>query len=192
VKTLILASSSVYRQKLMQRFMLPFKVISPGIDETALQESGLAPESVALQLAEAKAKQVLGRNRESIVLGSDQLVNLDGEILGKPGNQARAVEQLQKLSGKTHQLITAIVLVSAQKQLTHIDTTLITMRELNPQEILKYVRQDNPVDCAGSYKIEQLGTTLLTSIETKDPAAIEGLPLIALGELLRQFGFALP
>lgn len=176
----------------MQRFMLPFKVISPGIDETALQESGLAPESVALQLAEAKAKQVLSRNRESIVLGSDQLVNLEGEILGKPGNQARAVEQLQKLSGKTHQLITAIVLVSAEKQLTHIDTTLITMRELNSQEILKYVRQDNPVDCAGSYKIEQLGTTLLTSIETKDPAAIEGLPLIALGELLRQFGFSLP
>ena len=176
----------------MQRLTLPFKVIAPGVDETSLQSSGLAPESVALQLAEAKARHVLGRNRDSIILGSDQLVNLDGEILGKPGNQARAVEQLQRLSGKTHQLITAIVVLSSEKMLSHVDTTLITMRELTNQEILKYVRQDNPVDCAGSYKIEQLGTTLLRSIETRDPDAIEGLPLIALSDLLRQFGFALP
>lgn len=189
---LILASTSPYRKNLLVRLGVPFVAIAPEVDERAYPTDGLTPEQIAVALAKAKAEAVHARNRESVVIGSDQLVSQGGEIFGKPGNQAAAVEQLKRLSGHLHELITAVHVIAGKETLSHVDITRITMRELSQDEILRYVRKDNPVDCAGSYKIEKLGCALLKEIQNSDPTAIEGLPLTAVAEMLRRVGYTLP
>jgi septum formation protein len=192
VQKLILASTSTYRKNLMQRLQLPFVAVAPEVDERAFPTEGLAPSQIATALAKAKADAVFHRNKDAVVIGSDQLVSLDGEIFGKPGNQAAAVDQLRRLSGRRHELVTAVYIVSAKDSMAYLDTSELEMRELNQEEILRYIRRDNPVDCAGAYKIEKLGPTLLKNIRNSDPTAIEGLPLIAVADMLRKFGYALP
>lgn len=194
---LVLASTSPYRKTLLAQLKLPFETCSPDCDEDAFKRSGLPPQALAEKLAVEKALAVARSQSQSqpdaFVLGCDQLVDLDGEVLGKPGTEACARAQLEKMNGRCHRLITAIALACPDgRVLLHTDLTELTMRRLSGAEIARYVAHDKPLDCAGSYKIEQLGITLFESVACADFSAIGGLPLIALTSLLRAEGFTLP
>lgn len=181
-----LASTSPYRQKLLARLGLAFRVAAPPVDEETIHER--TPKALALARAIAKARAVAELHPSALVLGSDQVCALDDEVLSKPGTEEKARAQLAKLSGKTHHLYTAIALVSAEDMLTHVDTSHLTMRTLTADAIASYVRREMPLDCAGSYKIENLGIALLETVVTDDTTGIEGLPLLATCRLLRTLG----
>jgi septum formation protein len=190
---LILASSSAYRRELLGRLQLPFEVIVPAIDESALP--GEAPETTALRLARAKAQAVAARAPGSIVIGSDQVATLDGEQIGKPGNHAKALAQLQKMRGRSVVFHTALCLwddracaLTGGAHLENIQTT-VTFRNLPDAELDAYLRIEQPYDCAGSAKNEGLGIAILERIDSTDPTALTGLPLIALTGMLRKAGF---
>ncbi len=194
-KKLVLASSSPYRKQLLQRLMIDFSCSSPELDEDGFKQRGLAPLELALELAKAKAEEVLKKyvnnSQTVIVIGSDQLLSCGSDILGKPGSKEKALEQLQFLSGKTHQLITAMAVVSNDKDAkmaTHVDTTTLTMRNLGKAQLQRYVDQDNPINCAGSYMLESSGIILFEKIDSQDQTAIVGLPLIELTTILSGFG----
>jgi septum formation protein len=189
---LVLASTSPYRRQLLERLGVPFRCVSPGVDEPAFQALGLEPWALAGRLAEEKARAVARREPGSLVLGGDQVATIDGEVLGKPGSVEKAVEQLVRLSGREHRLITAIALVRDEEILSYTDMTRLTMRSLDRDEIRRYVEADRPIDCAGGYKLEARGITLFERIESEDHSAVTGLPLIALTGLLRLRGFAIP
>jgi septum formation protein len=190
---LVLGSTSPYRRELLARLRVPFDVLGPDVDEEALQRSGAEPSSIALRLAVAKAASVAAKRSDAFVIGSDQVVDLDSEILGKPGDEARAREQLARLQGRTHRLVTAIALRAPDGTLrTHVDVHRMTLRSLGAAEIERYVAAEQPLDCCGAYKIESLGIALFERIEGDDFTAIPGLPLIALGRLLRESGFEVP
>ena len=190
---LILASSSAYRRELLGRLQLPFEVMVPAIDESALP--GEAPETTALRLARAKAQAVALRAPGSIVIGSDQVATLDGEQIGKPGNHANALAQLQKMRGRSVVFHTALCLwdgracaLTGGAQLENIQT-VVTFRDLPDAELDAYLRIEQPYDCAGSAKNEGLGIAILDKIDSSDPTALTGLPLIALTGMLRKAGF---
>ena len=190
---LVLGSTSPYRRDLLARLRVPFDVIAPDVDEEALQRSGAEPSQIALRLAVAKAGSVGSKRTDAFVIGSDQVVDLDSEILGKPGDEARARDQLARLQGRTHRLVTAIALRAPDGTLrTHVDVHRMTLRSLGGAEIERYVAAERPIDCCGAYKIESLGIALFDRIEGEDFTAISGLPLIALGRLLREAGFDVP
>lgn len=190
---LVLGSTSPYRRELLARLRVPFDVLGPDVDEEALQRSGAEPSSIALRLAVAKAASVAAKRSDAFVIGSDQVVDLDSEILGKPGDEVRAREQLARLQGRTHRLVTAIALRAPDGTLrTHVDVHRMTLRSLGAAEIERYVAAEQPLDCCGAYKIESLGIALFERIEGDDFTAIPGLPLIALGRLLRESGFEVP
>jgi septum formation protein len=190
---LVLGSTSPYRRELLARLRVPFDVLAPDVDEEALQRSGAEPSSIALRLAVAKAASVAAKRSDAFVIGSDQVVDLDSEILGKPGDEARAREQLARLQGRTHRLVTAIALRAPDGTIrTHVDVHRMTLRALGAAEIERYVAAERPLDCCGAYKIESLGIALFERIEGDDFTAIPGLPLIALGRLLRESGFEVP
>ncbi|MCU0672891.1 MAG: Maf family protein [Myxococcota bacterium] len=190
---LVLGSTSPYRRELLARLRVPFDVLGPDVDEEALQRSGAEPSSIALRLAVAKAASVAAKRSDAFVIGSDQVVDLDSEILGKPGDEARAREQLARLQGRTHRLVTAVALRAPDGTLrTHVDVHRMTLRSLGAAEIERYVAAEQPLDCCGAYKIESLGIALFERIEGDDFTAIPGLPLIALGRLLRESGFEVP
>jgi len=185
---LLLASTSVYRRELLARLGLPFEVFSPMVDETPLLAE--APESTAMRLAEAKARAGASALPGALVIGSDQVAEVDGERLDKPGEHARAVQQLTLLSGRSAMFHTAVVLLNTQtgairKQLV---PTRVYFRPLNSRQIEAYLRRERPYDCAGSAKSEGLGIALIRSIEGSDPTALIGLPLIALTEMLSAEG----
>lgn len=188
---LILASTSVYRKKLLQRLRVPFTTEAPDVDETIFQSLGLPPQELAETLALKKAKAVSLKHPEATVIGSDQVVCLDGKIFGKPLTKQRAIEQLTLLNGKTHELITAVAVVGKFERIV-TETTRLTLAHHEPAAILRYVEADQPLDCAGSYKIESLGISLFESIECTDQSAIEGLPLLHLTRVLREFGWVIP
>lgn len=189
----ILASTSPYRRMLVERLGIPFRCESPGVDEDAWKNRRLTPEQLVDQLSEAKAAAIAARFPDCVVIGSDQVVALDSEILGKPGTRDGAAQQLRHLSGTTHRLVTGIVVLSSRSVIArHIDTTTLTMRELSDQEIDRYLNVDESWDCAGSYKLESLGISLFTSVESQDPTAMIGLPMIALAAALRTAGIAVP
>lgn len=146
------------------------------------------------RLAQAKTAAVAQRHPESLVIGGDQVAVLGGKILGKPGNHARAVQQLTASSGCTVAFLTAVCVqqAPAERQFSHVDTTQVHFRKLTPQEIERYLLAERPYDCAGSFKSEGLGISLFNCIETQDPSALVGLPLIALCKFLRQSGVSLP
>jgi septum formation protein len=189
---LILASTSVYRRAQLERLGLPFEVVAPVTDEAAINPEGLPPERVALLRAGDKAAGVERLHPGATVIGSDQLVDLDGRILGKPGSSDSAIAQLQSLAGRPHRLITAVAIARSRHVQSHVDTTTLWMRRLAADEIERYVAADQPLDCAGSYRIESRGIALFKKIETSDPSAIQGLPMIALVTLLRTLGFPAP
>jgi septum formation protein len=191
--SLVLASTSIYRQELLTRLGVPFTAVAPACDEEALKDPALAPAALASHLAREKALSVAPRWPEAHVLGSDQLVEIAGEVLGKPGSREAALAQLLRLAGKAHRLITAFALACPDGSLLeHVDVHTLHMRALTQLELERYVGADLPLDCAGSYKIEARGIALFERIEGADFTAITGLPLIALASVLRARGFALP
>ncbi|SEK74234.1 septum formation protein [Pseudoxanthomonas sp. GM95] len=188
--SLILASTSVYRRELLERLRLPFQAARPDVDETPLP--GETPRALAERLAQAKAQAIARQLPESWVIGSDQAADLDGQPLGKPGQRDAAIAQLTAMSGRQVQFHTAVCVSHGERNLAALDTTTVTLRRLTHDEIARYVDAEQPFDCAGSFKCEGLGVTLFEAIETRDPTALIGLPLIATATLLRQAGFTLP
>jgi septum formation protein len=189
---LVLASTSRYRRELLGRLRLPFEALAPGVDEAARE--GELPMDRALRLALAKAQAVAERSAGALVIGSDQVAAARGQVLDKPGDAPRACAQLAQLSGATAAFYTAVAVIcrAAGLQRVHLDTTQVRFRALSPDEIERYVAADQPYDCAGSFKAESLGITLFESIESQDPTALIGLPLIWLADALRGAGWALP
>lgn len=189
---LILASTSPYRRELLARLGLPFETQTPAVDETPLP--GEAPRELALRLARAKAQDVARRHPQALVIGSDQVADLHGQPLGKPGSHERARAQLSRMSGQTVLFHTAVSLACAARGLlqTELATVRVRFRELDAASIERYLRAEQPYDCAGSAKSEGLGITLLAAIESDDPTALIGLPLIRTAALLRAAGLALP
>ena len=194
--TLILASTSRYRRALLERLGVPFTALAPACDEDALKDPRLAPQALAEFLAEAKAASIAVQQPEAVVIGSDQLaaVEVDGRwtILGKPGTPAKALDQLALLSGRTHVLITAMVVARGNERWRHTDITRLTMRRLDRAELERYVAADQPLDCAGAYKLECRGIALFETIDSADASAITGLPLLALTRILAGLGYAIP
>ncbi len=189
---LILASTSVYRRELLSRLRLPFEFEPPGCDETpAPAESA---ESLARRLARAKAESVAARSSGSVVIGSDQVAVRADEILGKPGNARRCMEQLRASSGHEVLFLTAVHVVDARdgRVESHLDRTRVLFRQLSDEEIARYVAADAPFDCAGGFKAESLGIALFERIVSEDPTALTGLPLIWLSGALRRAGIPVP
>ena len=190
---ILLASSSRYRRELLGRLLPSFDSVTPDVDEHAFHDLEPTPDSLAQRLAMEKTLAVFRRFPDAIVIGSDQLADLNGQVLGKPGTVLAAVDQLLSMSGKTHRLLTAVCIATPGKPLISIlNETRLTMRSLTPEEALRYVERDQPLDCAGSYKIESLGISLFERIETEDFTAIMGLPLIQVSQSLRELGVTIP
>ncbi len=185
---IILASTSPYRRELLTRLGLPFEVANPATDESRLP--GEAPENMALRLSEAKARAVAVNYPEALIIGSDQVAVMEGQIFGKPGNHQRAVQQLGELSGKTVNFFTGLCLLNARTDQaeTRGVPTLVGFRDLSDREIENYLQREPAYNCAGSAKSEGLGITLLRFMRGDDPNALVGLPLIALSEMLRNQG----
>jgi septum formation protein len=189
---LVLASTSRYRREMLTRLTTKFRTQSPGVDETARPDE--APAALAARLAEAKAHAVAARNVGAIVIGSDQVADLDGRIFGKPGSVDNAVAQLRACAGREVKFHTALCLIDARDQNPRVhaalEMTRVRMRALDDAEIARYVEREQPLDCAGSFKSESLGIALFDYIESTDPTALVGLPMIALCRLLREAGVA--
>jgi septum formation protein len=189
---LVLGSTSPYRRELLARLTSRFRTLAPQVDETPMP--GEAAAAIALRLAEIKAREVAARAHGALVIGSDQVAELDQRILGKPGNALNARAQLAACSGRVVAFHTAICLLDARVTSTHartaIDTTRVVFRRLDADEIARYVECEQPLDCAGSFKSEGLGIALFEHVECVDPTALIGLPLIALCRLLREAGVA--
>jgi septum formation protein len=185
---LILGSTSRYRRELLQRLHLPFDAVAPSVDETP--QPGEAPAALALRLAIAKARAVAALRPDAIVIGSDQVADLDGQPIGKPGNHERATAQLLQLSGRSAVFQTAVAVVHAKAgfEQSMLAQVRVRFRKLSAAEIEHYLRLEQPYDCAGSAKCETLGIALLEAIESDDPTALIGLPLIRTCALLRAAG----
>ncbi len=188
---LILASTSPYRRELLARLRLDFDIAAPAVLETRLP--GEPPRTLATRLAAAKAAAICALHHDDWVIGSDQVAALDEHILGKPGTHDVASAQLAAMSGRSVEFFTAVCVMRADgRRFDAIDTTIVRFRPLSGEEIARYIDAEQPFDCAGSFKAEGLGITLFDAIESADPTALIGLPLIATARLLRQAGFALP
>lgn len=188
---LLLASTSPYRRELLSRLRLPFEAARPEVDETPLHDE--SPYALATRLAQAKAAVIALRQPDAWVIGSDQVASLDDGPLGKPGGRDAAIAQLTAMSGRAITFHTAVALVHGDGlALRASDTTTVRFRILHSGEIARYVDAEQPFDCAGSFKSEGLGIALFDAIDSQDPTALIGLPLIATARLLRQAGFVVP
>lgn len=187
-RPLILGSSSRYRRELLARLKVPFDTASPEVDETP--QGGERPADLAVRLALEKAREVASRHPEAVVIGSDQVADLYGEPLGKPGSHERAVAQLRRLSGQTviFQTALAVVCQATGFEQSDIAAVRVVFRELSDEEIERYLRAEQPYDCAGSAKSEGLGIALLERIDNDDPTALVGLPLIRTCRMIRAAG----
>ena len=191
-RALVLGSTSRYRRELLTRLGLPFTTEAPGVDETP--QKGESPLDLAVRLALAKARDVARRHPQAIVIGSDQVADLAGQPLGKPGNHERAVAQLRAMRGQTVIFQTAVSVVCQATGFEQSDLAAVEVRfrALEDDEIERYLRAEQPYDCAGSAKSEGLGIALLDAILSDDPTALIGLPLIRTARLLRAAGLRLP
>ena len=189
---LILASTSPYRRSLLERLGIPFTAMPPQTSEDTLP--GELPPDRALRLAIAKAQAIASRRPDAAVIGSDQVAAIGTKVLDKPGDAARCRAQLTAASGSSARFHTACALIAPQTgvRMVHIDTTTVFFRSLSDQEIERYVERERPFDCAGGFRAEGLGISLFESIESRDPTALIGLPLIWLACALRRAGFQLP
>jgi septum formation protein len=183
---LILASTSPYRRELLARLRLPFEAVAPQVDETALP--GEAPAALAERLALAKARAIAAQRPGTVVIGSDQVAELDGEAIGKPGTHEAAAAQLRRMSGREVIFQTAVAAVAPGLAAIERAEVRVRFRELTDAAIEAYLRADQPYDCAGSAKVESLGIALLEAVESDDPTALIGLPLIRTCTLLRRAG----
>jgi len=189
---LILASTSIYRKQLLERLGIPFTVAAPNVDESPLP--GESAADLVGRLARTKAEVVARRSTHSLVIGSDQLAMCGRDVLGKPGSGDRAIAQLKSLSGHRVVFNTAVhvVLSDAGTNEGHLDVTTVHFRRLSDDEIRRYVTRDKPYDSAGGFKVEALGISLFDKVDTHDPTALVGLPLIWLSGVLRKHGFNAP
>ena len=187
-RALVLGSTSVYRRALLKRLRIPFTVVAPDVDETTL--AGETPDQTAVRLALAKARAVAHSRWGSVVIGSDQVADLHGEAIGKPGNFERARKQLQRMSGQTVVFHTAVAVVCSAQQFVAqaLVPVRVKFRTLSDAEISHYLLAETPYDCAGSAKSEGLGIALLERIDNSDPSALVGLPLIETARMLREAG----
>lgn len=187
-RPLILASTSVYRRQLLERLRLPFSVVASQVDETPLP--GETPPDIACRLALAKAQSVAQAHPTAVVIGSDQVADLDGQALGKPGNHARAITQLQTMRGNTVVFQTAVAVVCLETGFaqTELAQVKVRFRALTDAQIEAYLVAETPYDCAGSAKSEGLGIALLERIDNDDPTALIGLPLIRTCQLIQAAG----
>jgi septum formation protein len=190
-RPLILGSTSRYRKELLSRLQSPFETAAPDVDETP--HSNELPKDLALRLALAKARAVAQKNPDAVVIGSDQVADLEGTPLGKPGNHTNAVLQLQRMRGKTviFQTALSVVCMATGYERTDLASVKVKFRNLTDAEIESYLRAEEPYDCAGSAKSEGLGIALLDSIDNDDPTALVGLPLIRTCQMLREAGVKL-
>lgn len=191
-RRLVLGSTSPYRRELLARLGLPFDTAAPDVDETPLP--GETPLALARRLALAKAQAVAALHPQAVVIGSDQVAELDGLPLGKPGTHERAVAQLQRMRGRSVRFHTAVAVVCADSRFEQVDVAPVEVRfrALDDDAIERYLRAEQPYDCAGSAKSEGLGIALLDAIHSDDPTTLIGLPLIRTCQLLRAAGLALP
>ena len=191
-RPLILASTSRYRRELLSRLRLDFEVEAPGVDETPC--AGESPRALAGRLALAKARAVAARFPQALVIGSDQVAELDGEALGKPGDHVRATAQLRRMRGRAVVFQTAVAVVCGATGFEQADLApvRVVFRDLGDDAIERYLRAEQPYDCAGSAKSEGLGIALLDAIDSDDPSALVGLPLIRTCRMLRAAGLELP
>jgi septum formation protein len=189
---LVLASTSQFRRQLLERLGLHFTVAAPQVDETVLP--GELPIDLVSRLARAKAEIIARRHPQSVVIGSDQAALQGRDILGKPGTVERCIEQLRASSGQRVTFSTAVHIIRSDSgsNESHLDTTTVHFRRLDDEEIRRYVEREKPLQCAGSFKVEGLGISLLERIESQDPTALIGLPLIWVAGALRRAGLAVP
>lgn len=185
---LILASSSAYRKRQLESWGIPFTAVAPEVDEEALKSQlfSLSPQNLCLALARAKAKSLADAQPSAIVVGSDQIALFEGQILSKPGTPEKAKAQLGLLKGKTHSLLTALHLVFNQKEVSLVEEVQVTLKDLTSQEIDFYLSWDRPWDCAGAYKFEKMGVSLIESVKGRDLSSIIGLPLMGLSECIEK------
>jgi septum formation protein len=190
-RTVVLGSTSRYRRELLGRLRIPFQVATPVVDETP--RPGEMPAALALRLALEKAHEVAGRFPAAVVIGSDQVADLAGTPLGKPGSHERAVDQLRRMSGQAVVFQTAVAVVCRDSGFSRVELAAVRVlfRDLSEREIENYLRAEQPYDCAGSAKSEGLGIALLEAIDNDDPTALVGLPLIRTCRLLRAAGIEL-
>src|SRR2546421_1298502 len=187
-RRLVLASTSPYRKALLERLRLAFEVAAPHVDERPL--GGEKPAETALRLAALKAQSVRAAHRDALIIGSDQVATSEARPLGKPGDHATAVRQLRSLSGKSADFHTAVALLDAMngRVQSRLVACRVHFRALDDARIERYLRREQPYDCAGSAKAEGLGIALIARIDTEDPTSLIGLPLIALTEMLERAG----
>jgi 7-methyl-GTP pyrophosphatase len=189
-KQIVLASGSIYKRRLLTRLHLEFDAVSPGIYEVL--KDGESPEETVLRLSVEKAEALIEKYPHAIIIGSDQAVSIDGDVLGKPITFEKAKMQLLKLQGRTHKLLTAVTLISKDRRESALEIHEMTMKPLTIEAIARYLVRDQPLDSAGAYKIETLGISLFEAISGNDPVAIMGLPMIALIKLLQKWGIDVP
>lgn len=186
---IVLASSSQYRRGLLDRFLDEYQAISPDVDES--NPEGLAPDALVTRLARQKAEAVSANARDALIIGADQVAVLDDRILGKPGNHQQAVEQLMAASGQAMRFLTAVCILDpvSRSRFEHTDITTVRFREYDRRLAESYLRHDQPYDCAGSFKLEGAGFVLFEAVNTDDPTALIGLPMIWVADRLLQLGY---
>jgi MAF protein len=191
-RQLILASTSPYRRELLRRLTLEFLCEAPDVDEG--RHAGETAEAAVRRLAQAKARAVAARHRQALVVGSDQLAEIDGEVLGKPGSESAAVSQLRRIAGRTVTFHTGLCVRDSGSGREQLDCVpyQVTLRPLSITAIRRYVAQERPLDCAGSFKSEGLGVSLFECQRGTDPTALLGLPMIRLVAMLALEGIELP
>jgi len=189
---IVLASTSPYRRALLDRLGLPYRCRSPRCEEDALKRHLPDARALAESLAFAKAASVRADEPDATTIGCDQVAAFGAKIFGKPGTAASAIEQLSAMAGQTHELHTALVVMHHDQVIRHTDVTTLRMRNLSQAAISRYVAADEPLDCAGSYKLESRGIVLFDRIDSEDHTAVTGLPLLALVSILRDLGFEIP
>jgi septum formation protein len=190
--TIFLASSSQYRRGLLNRFLDNYEVVDPEVDES--NDLNLEPAELARHLARKKAEAIAINARKALIIGADQLAVLENEVLGKPGDHARAIEQLLAASGKTVTFLTAVCILDplGRARYEHTDKTIVRFRQFDRRLAEAYLRHDEPYDCAGSFKLEGAGFVLFEAVRTDDPTALIGLPMIWVADRLLQLGYLLP
>lgn len=188
MRTLVLASTSPYRRNLLRQLDLPFLVAAPRYAEEL--SPGVAPELLVKHLATEKARSLIELYPDALIIGADQVfVDQRGRVLGKPGSAEQAIRQLQSMAGRTHTFYTGLCVVDSRSErlVTDFETYNVTLRHLSQQEIEAYVHRENPIDCAGSFKVEGLGIALMQEMSGRDYTTLIGLPLIKLVDILQQF-----
>jgi len=189
---IVLASSSPYRRGLLDRFLDAYEAVDPEVDES--NDDDLGPAELARYLARTKAEAVAINSRNALVIGADQLAVLDDRVLGKPGDHAKAVEQLLAASGKTVTFLTAVCILDpiGRGRYEHTDKTIVRFRQFDRRLVEAYLRHDEPYDCAGSFKLEGAGYVLFESVQADDPTGLIGMPMIWVADRLLQLGYLLP